>query len=410
MVGLRKRAAPSSEPVTHEGHEGTTLEMPARRALTTLGIATTATVVGVLPPFLMGGLSVFMGPDLGFDESGLGLAVSLFFALASVLSVPAGRLGDRLGARRTLRLGMLASMVSLGGIGAVSQSWTGLVVFLAVGAVGNALSQMAGNVMIMTSTPYRRQAMSFAVKQSSAPFATLAGGAAVPLVGLTVGWRWAFIASALLCLLLVVPLPPGKPPAPSAPGAVARGPLLLLAAAAACAAAAANSSGAFLVPALTSQGMDPGPAGGVLALGGAIAIASRMVGGWAGDRYGMDGLLASCLLVGAGAVGFAAMAFQPRGAVLAITVLLMFGGGWGFNGLLIFAVVRRHPHAPGTATGMTQTGVFAGGVFGPLIFAFAATSFGYRTAWAVLALVALVATACFASGRALLYRTQAAGA
>lgn len=384
--------------------------MPARTgSLRGVTVATAATVTGVMPPFLIGGLSVFMGPDLGFDERGLGLAVSFFFTLAAILSVPAGWLGDRLGARRALRIAMVVSMLGLVGIGAVAQSLAVLMAFLALGALGNAMSQTAGNAMILATTPYRRQAISFAVKQSAAPFANLAGGAAVPLVGLTIGWRWAFFVSAALCLLMFVRLPAAKILAGTTAGPIARAPLVVLAAAATCATAAANSSGTFLVPALVAHGSDPGPAGVILAVGGAVGIAVRMISGWAADRFAMDSLLAATVLVACGVVGMTIMALDPAGPVLFLAVVLIFGGGWGFNGLLVFAVARSYPLVPARATGMTQTGVFAGGVFGPPLFALAATVSGYPAAWLTMAALALAATVFFAVGRLMLQRHRAPG-
>ena len=47
-------------------------------------------------------------------------------------------------------------------------------------------------------------------------------------------------------------------------------------------------------------------------------------------------------------------------------VVLGFGLGWAWPGLMNFAVVRLHPQAPAAATSITQTGVYAGGCLGPL--------------------------------------------
>ena len=399
------------KPPHHPGEPGDSGEESSRTGgFVGVTVATAATVAGVTPPFLIGGLSVFMGPDLGFDEAGLGLAVSFFFTLAAILSVPAGWLGDRLGARRALRISMTVSMFGLVGIGAVAQSLPVLMAFMAFGALGNAMAQTAGNALILATTPYRRQAISFAVKQSAAPFANLAGGAAVPLVGLTIGWRWAFFATAVLCLLMFVRMPAGTIVAAAGTGAIRKMPLVVLAAAAACATAAANASGAFLVPALVAEGSEPGPAGVVLAVGGVVGIAVRMISGWSADRFKMDSLLVATLLVASGVVGMIIMALGPDGPGLLLAVVLIFGGGWGFNGLLVFAVTRSYPLAPARATGMTQTGVFAGGVFGPSLFALAATTSGYPVAWLTAAALAFAATVFFAVGRLMLRRHQGRGA
>ena len=50
--------------------------------------AIATTVASVLPVFLVGGLAVQMGDDLGFSPAGLGLAVSVYFGISALASVP----------------------------------------------------------------------------------------------------------------------------------------------------------------------------------------------------------------------------------------------------------------------------------------------------------------------------------
>ena len=57
---------------------------------------------------------------------------------------------------------------------------------------------------------------------------------------------------------------------------------------------------------------------------------------------------------------------MPGTAALVVGVVLGFGLGWAWPGLMNFAVVRLHPQAPAAATSITQTGVYAGGCLGPL--------------------------------------------
>ena len=62
-------------------------------------------------------------------------------------------------------------------------------------------------------------------------------------------------------------------------------------------------------------------------------------------------------------------------------VVLGFGLGWAWPGLMNFAVVRLHPQAPAAATSITQTGVYAGGCLGPLGLGAVAAHVGYPTMW-----------------------------
>ena len=75
--------------------------------------------------------------------------------------------------------------------------------------------------------------------------------------------------------------------------------------------------------------------------------------------------MSSPALLAVGAAGLALLAV-PGTPALAVGVLLGFGLGWSWPGLMNFAVVRLHPQAPAAATSITQTGVYAGGCLGPL--------------------------------------------
>jgi predicted MFS family arabinose efflux permease len=75
----------------------------------------------------------------------------------------------------------------------------------------------------------------------------------------------------------------------------------------------------------------------------------------------------------------------PGSLPLIAGVVLGFGLGWSWPGLMNFAVVRLHPQAPAAATSITQTGVYAGGCVGPLGLGAVATLAGYPTMWIVAA-------------------------
>ena len=169
----------------------------ARRALVA---AITTTTVTVLPVFLLGGLAVQVGADLGFGPAGLGLAVALYFAVSALTSLPAGALVERYGATLTSRVGITVVAAALLAIGLGARSYGALVGALLLSACGNALGQLSSNVVLARGVPTRRQGLSFGVKQSAIPLCTLLAGAAVPTIALTVGWRWAFVLAAALSL------------------------------------------------------------------------------------------------------------------------------------------------------------------------------------------------------------------
>jgi predicted MFS family arabinose efflux permease len=381
---------------------------PTRPVRASAGAIAT-TIACVLPVFLLGGLAVQMGEELRFSPAGLGLAVSVYFGVSALASVPSGALVERLGPAVVARAGILLSAGSLLAVALLARSYAVLVVLLAVGAGANALGQLASNMALARQVPAGRQGLSFGVKQAAIPISTLLAGAAVPAFALTVGWRWAFVAAAgaALAALPAVPTDPHRPAGAHRERGAGRAttPLVVLGVAATLAAAAANALGTFLVDSAAGRGLDPALAGLTLTLGSAVCVAGRVGSGWLADRRarGHVAVIAGMLVVGAGGLGLLAAAGPVP---LVAGVVLGFGLGWAWPGLLNFAVVRLHPQAPAAATSITQTGVYAGGCVGPLGLGAVAAHAGYPAMWTVAAVAMLLAAALMLAGSRMLTRRQ----
>lgn len=111
-----------------------------------------------------------------------------------------------------------------------------------------------------------------------------------------------------------------------------------------------------------------------------------------------------------GSVGYLMLAAN-RVYLLVPALLLAFGAGWGWAGLLNFAIVLRNLDAPAAASGITQTGGLIGGISGSLLFGLIVDYSSYTVAWVTAGTWACVA-ACFAllarrSFRKLLETTRA---
>ncbi|WP_034217212.1 MFS transporter [Actinoplanes subtropicus] len=375
---------------------------PLRNASTSVNIsrpawaatgALTTTVAVAFPVFLVGGLAVQVSDDLGFSPAGLGLAVAAYFGASALASLPAGALVERYGAARISRSGILLSAASMIGIAVAANALWSLVAILALGAGANAMGQLASNTSLSRQVPAGRQGLSFGVKQAAIPVSTLLAGAAVPTVALTLGWRWAFVLGGLLAsaaLAFVRPDPPFTTKKEDKAGR-ATGALIVIGIAGTLAAGSANALGTFLVDSAVARGIAPGPAGLSLTLGSAVCVTARILGGWQADRRPgrQVGVIAG--LLGFGAAGLLLLAV-PGPVPLIAGVVLGFGLGWSWPGLMNFAVVRLHPQAPAAATSITQAGVYAGGCVGPLGLGAVATLFGYPTIW-IVAAVAMVSAA-----------------
>jgi predicted MFS family arabinose efflux permease len=385
---------------------------PAGMLRASLGAVST-TIACVLPVFLVGGLAVQIGTDLRFSPAGLGLAVSVYFGLSALASVPAGRLVARYGPAPTARAGIALAAASLLAVAAVARSFTQLVVILAAGAAANALGQLASNVALARQVPPHRQGLSFGIKQSAIPVSTLLAGAAVPAVALTLGWRWAFAVGAGVALAALPLVPPEERAGRRRPdrreGDRDTAALVVVGFAATLAAGSANALGTFLVDSSVARGLPPGLAGLTLTLGGAVCVVGRVAGGWLADRRSGGHVTALAVLLVVGSAGLGLLAL-PGAVALVTGVLLGFGLGWSWPGLLNYAVVQLNPAAPAAATSITQTGVYAGGCLGPLAFGPVAAHAGYPQAWLSAAAAMLLAAALMlAAARRLSPRSRGEG-
>ena len=377
-------------------------------------LAVAVATAGVLPAFLTGGMAVQIRGEMGFGSAALGLAVALFFVSSSTASVVMGRLVERIGSHRGMRLAVFGSAASLLCVSLFAGSWTGLVVCLVFGGLSNAVSHPATHLSLAREVPPGRQGYSFGIKQAAIPSATLLAGLAVPGIALTFGWRWAFAGGALLALCVALLVPKERV------GGVKRisearstdastGPLVLLAVGIGLGSAAATPLGAFVVESSVATGLGVGAAGLLLALGSAASIVVRVLFGLLAD--GMEGgrLLLVGGMLGAGVAGFVMLATGSP-ALVVPGVLLAFAAGWGWPGLFNFAVVKTSPGAPAAATGVTQTGASGGAAVGPILFGLVVEAAGYGAAWLVSGVLALAAVATILLGRMVLRGRPASAA
>ncbi|WP_167762139.1 MFS transporter [Blastococcus sp. CT_GayMR20] len=357
-----------------------------------------STTVGSLPVFLVGGLSVQIAADLRLPADTIGTIVAAFWATSALFSVFAGRLGDRFGARKSLVACVLVAAGSLAGAALLGWSWQSLALCLALGGVGNAAAHPASNALINHAVAAGHRGLAFGVKQAAIPMATLLSGLAVPVLALTVGWRWTFVAASALALIPLFLLTRVRAPA-GRPATMARSSrrealpsplrryLGLTTAATALAAAQTSSIAAFVVFSAVEHDITPSTAGFLLATGSVVSAVCRLGVGAAAD-HGIGGSMRTvALMLAIGAVGLLAMA-APGASTYVAGCLLAFGGAWGFPGLVHYVVTRAAGPVTARATGIVQAGTYAGGVFGPLLFGIALQEGGQFLAWCLAAAAA----------------------
>jgi MFS family permease len=380
-----------------------------------MAIGASATVVGSLPVFFTGAMAVQLSTELGFGAIGIGAAVGTFFATMALTSLHLGRVADRLGATRSLRLATLGAAAAAFGIAMLARNWLSLATGLVIAGLGAALAQPAANRLLINRVRGARLGTAFGLKQSAPPTASMLAGLAVPAIALTVGWRWAYAVAGACALVVAVLVGPPPPNAPArvprserraAPPLEHRSTLVVLAASFGLAFAASSVVLAFYVDAAVAGGTSQQQAGLALAAASLTAIVTRLVAGVACDRLRITPLRLSAALLAAGSVGVALLAVGGPVATI-LGALLALGGTWGFPGVFWFALVRAYPQTPGRVTG-TMAPAAIGGVVGPVAFGAAVTNASYALAWSLTAVLALLAAAAMLYGSRRLAATHTA--
>jgi MFS family permease len=348
-----------------------------------LSVATGA--ASVFPSFLVGALALQIHDDLDAGVETVAAGVTVFFLAGALAAGWGGRLADHIGALRAMRTCILVTAAALGAA-ALAPSLPVLFALLAVAGVANAVTQPAINLFVAEQIPGDRQGLGFGIKQSGIPAAILLSGLALPVLALPLGWRVTMALCALGPLAVGLALPGGevahvsRRPASRRPSRA----LLLTAVGAALGTAGPSALGAYLVASSVDVGIEEGTAGLLAALASALSLATRVSLGARADRTRDYGLGVVVALLAAGSIGFALMASHAEG-IFVLGALVAFTLGWGWPGLFNLAVVDSNRETPGSATGVSQTGIYVGAALGPAAFGVIASASGYGMAWTLVA-------------------------
>jgi MFS family permease len=365
-----------------------------------VGRAVAVLALCALPGFIAGAVVDEIRADLAFSDGALGIAFASFWGSAAIAAAPAGRLVRRIGATASVRLAGLVAAGTSAAVGAFVHSAPALILLMLVGGTSIALATPAVNVILIGALRPGRRALAFGIAQSSPALAILLAGLAVPGLAQPLGWRPVYLVAAALALAatLLIRGVPGSVAERSPSARPNVRPLALMMAGMTAASAAIGALNAFLVASAPSAGVSYEAAGLILAVGAAISIAFRIALGVRADRHGKDPLPLVAGLLAGGALGYVMLTAQvPALFVTGALFALVFG--WAWISLFGYAVVSRYVDSVESATGVMQTGFFAGGVLGPLAFGMIVEFGTFALAWTALAVAMLVGAATIAGGR-----------
>ena len=217
-----------------------------------------------------------------------GVAITVFWVVATTSSFPAGRLVDRIGAVRAGRLA--GALVVLGSLGiAAAPSFAAFTAFLAVTAIGNAIIPTAMSALVTGELRARRRGTVLGLQQAGPPLASVIAGLALPTLGASLGWRAVFVLGAVAAALATLGVRGREGRQPDQPAAHGGGGgasefTRLLALGGLLASAAASGLIAYLVVYAADAGFSEGAAGILLAVASIVCVATRVQSGMRVDR------------------------------------------------------------------------------------------------------------------------------
>lgn len=361
-------------------------------------VLTGAMAMPMLIFYAIGTLGPFLVADLGVVPGWLGYLTMSAFGFAALLSLWAGPLVGRLGARRALLLLFLVATLAYALIG-MAPGFAGLVLAVAMCGIAQALANPATNLLIADRVPPQSKAAVVGLKQAGVQVAALFAGLLLPGIAQQFGWRAALLLLVPVGLLLALLAPRIAPK--TAGKAASFGltrpsrALTLLMAIQLCAGVALSAYITFLGVFATSQGMSSLVAGSLVAAFGVVGILARvLLTPIAGRMRDESWLLLILLALAACAVGVTAQATPARHWMIWAGTIGIGLTAVATNAIAMSMLLRdRIFGAPATSAGMLSVGFFAGFAVGPPAFgALSASAWGFGGAWG--ALIGVLALGC----------------
>lgn len=354
--------------------------------------------LGSGPGFLFGYLAPSLMSEFGFERSGLGLLVGLFFGGTGVASTVAASWGSRLGARACVSLNM-AVVAATTALMALAGSYFVLAVGAVLGGAAYAFGNVGTNMAVAAVTAPGRAGVALTVKTAGVPLvaAALAWMAASAE---TTGWRplaWVLAATATVVAVLATRV---LPPAAVRLGR-RRGPeplprhFWLLPLAAFLFVCGSQPLQSFLVVFLhEATGLSLPVAARTVGVATLLGVAAMVLAARWADRVGRAGRSRFVAVIcGLGALTGAVLALVEGHVVLGVLAgLVGVCCNLAAAGLTHAVVVERSPGAVGRGSGLTLAGYYLGALVSPLAFGVLADrTGGYAVGWGASAVLLTLA-------------------
>ena len=373
-----------------------------------IGVVCAAHFVSHYYIIILAPLLPFVRADYGVSYTEIGLALTAFNIVSTLLQTPAGFLIDRLGARVLLAAGLAIGGVAYLLAGLVPSFWF-MVAMFALSGVGNTVYHPADYALLSRHVPGPRIGQAFSVHT----FAGMLGSAVAPptllLMQSVWGWRGAFIGAGIMGLAVAAAVLMVREDAAAAPAAAKPG-------------AASESKPAswdlllsppillnlvfFILLAVMNSGMSNYSVAALgLLYGTPVAVANTAL--TAMLVLSAIGVLAGGLLVTRTSVHSAVAALGIAGAVVSAGLIATFDFGtfaliavMSLSGFATGAIAPSRDMIVREATpegsfgkvfGFVTTGFNLGGIVAPMIFGALLDAGSPRLVFVAVAAVALIA-------------------
>jgi MFS family permease len=390
-----------------KSRDGDGLPRPDGTRWLVLALVTVAHTLGAVTVLAVAPLSPLLLQDLGLTRAQVGLFLPATYLGGVLMSLPAGWVTDRVGARLTLAGGQLLTG-AMTALAAWRPSLGSMLPLFLLSGLGWAVVNPTTGRAVIDRFPTRERGLAMGIKQTGLTLGGVTAALTLPAVALGWGWRVALTAAAaasiVSSLAVLVGLGPARGGAPlpaagphlSELGAfLSRRPFVVLLVCGLGLSIAQASVLAYLALfARERLGLGIVAAGGLLAVAQAGGTVARLGWGAVSDRL-FGGRRRPAMVINAGVAAAAYLAFAsgmslpiPVAAALAAVAGM---GAFGWNGLY-FALTAEigGPRHAGMLTGLAVSFAWSGILLGPLLFGqlLQATD-SYRLAWLVLALISV---------------------
>jgi len=296
----------------------------------------------------------------------VGTLKAAFSGASSVLQIPAGLLGERLGEYLVLLLGNAWVGLGLAGM-ALSGSFAALLLFSVLAGIGGNAQHPLATSLVSRSAARARMATALGTLNFAGDLGKLLGPLVAGLLVSRLGWRAAFLgvggvtagfSAILLWKRSLISLPPSRPPvseSPAVPKAGQGGMLVLLLVASSLDSMTRGAALTFLPFLLVRHGWSTGAVSALFALIFAAGAAGKFACGWLGDHWGVIATIVVTELLTAGTL----LGFLPANAPADALLAVAFGFGLNGTSSALLAVVARlvpmHRRTRGYGTYFTVT-------------------------------------------------------